>query len=372
MNKSSDLEHLVDLEKRLFLVENPRVMVAMSGGVDSTVLFDVLLRLKKRKKILELSICHVNFGLRNKESDLDQRFIEVLANRSQIEGFFHQVSKSEREKCGKRNIQLWARNYRYQIFERYKEEGWVIALAHHQDDLAENIILRLARGTSVRNLSGMSSWNPPYWRPLLSLSKVELINWSNRHNLQHREDSTNAKMDYSRNVIRHKILPELETLFPGAAKRIARVGTEAKEIGEFANKKANEQLGICEGKTQFIDIEKLMNLPKSVVRDQIGSLIYPLIHRGSEEFSTLKKAVIDSSFIDHVLEKIIKWSRDNEKSFHWSAQVSGGGLVFIKNGIVGIRENQKTVSKHTNFVGKTDYLKKIEKDGHFEPTLNIT
>ncbi|NRA44275.1 MAG: tRNA lysidine(34) synthetase TilS [Oligoflexales bacterium] len=236
------LAEKMDAALERFKEQYQAVAVACSGGVDSTALFHLLLALTKRKKNFPLAICHTNFGLRGNESDADQKFLENLAAEKKVSIFVHQAEKKELQVKQTGGTQQWAREVRYKEFERLSKEGWLIALAHHQDDLAENIILRMARGTSAGAMAGMQEWNPPYWRPLLTVTKGMLEAWLDRHQLLHREDSSNDKMDYSRNVIRHQILPQLEELFPGAKRRIARCGMDAWDLGQACQKALSSEI----------------------------------------------------------------------------------------------------------------------------------
>jgi hypothetical protein len=130
------------------------------------------------------------------------------------------------------STQEWARRVRYEIFETKIEDGWAVGLAHHANDLAENVLFRLARGSFPENLLGMKRWDGAYFRPMLEIPRRSIEEYGARHNVHYRHDSSNDKLDYSRNRIRKIVLEELEGIAPGATQRIIQT---AKEAGIHAN-----------------------------------------------------------------------------------------------------------------------------------------
>ena len=134
------------------------------------------------------------------------------------------------------SVQAWARRLRRAEFARLAAEGWLIALAHHRDDLAENVLLRLARGSGPAHLLGMQAWRAPLWRPLLEQPKTALADFLRRRGLTWREDGSNRELTYARNRLRHKVLPELEALFPGAAARLVACAEEARDMVDVADR----------------------------------------------------------------------------------------------------------------------------------------
>lgn len=200
------------------------ICVACSGGLDSTVLFHCLFRHLKGNSNIKLSISHINYSLRGKESLEDEAFVKKMAEDHQVPLFVFSPNKTSKSDSLLKNTQAWARDYRYKKFKELSKKGWLIAVGHHQKDIAENIIFRLSRGVSAHNLVGMKVYNKPVWRPFLFAPHQSIEEWAKRHKLPHREDSSNVKMAYSRNVIRHKVLSELEKIFPGSTGKIAQTG----------------------------------------------------------------------------------------------------------------------------------------------------
>ncbi len=171
-------------------------VVAVSGGVDSVVLLDLL----SRQKDLNLTIAHFDHGIRE-DSYKDAKFVEGLAKNYQLPLVSKVVS------LGKNTSEEKARDARYKFLRKVaKDSNAKLALAHHQDDVLETIIINLLRGTGWRGLSSLRSTEETP-RPLLEFSKQNILNYANKHKLKWREDPTNQDTKYLRNYVRLKILP---------------------------------------------------------------------------------------------------------------------------------------------------------------------
>jgi tRNA(Ile)-lysidine synthetase-like protein len=221
-----------------------RIWVAHSGGPDSTALVyalayaDSILSRNKLKVIW--GIQHVNYGLRGNDSSQDEEFSRNLAG---IFGVPFQL-KTASHPPPSNGLQSWARAIRRDEWIQLGEQGDVVALAHHLDDVAENILFRMARGTSPMHLTGFKEWAPPLWRPFLVHRKKHLTGWLSEIGAHFRHDSSNDKIDYARNKIRHQVLPLLEEMFPGATERIAHLGfsveTHCMNQNDYSNSKGSQ------------------------------------------------------------------------------------------------------------------------------------
>ncbi|MGE0171230.1 MAG: tRNA lysidine(34) synthetase TilS [Oligoflexales bacterium] len=209
---------------RRLAAEGKSLWIACSGGPDSIALVHYLAPFKG---LLPIQVLHVNYGLRGEESEGDAAFVVSECERL---GLSVEVLTVEEEPPGS-GIQEWARDLRYAWFRtKIGTDRGVVALAHHRDDLAETLLMRLARGTSGLHLEAMKQWSGALWRPLLDIAKSEIMEWLSRQNLPYRVDGSNDTLKYDRNVIRHKILPELENLYPKASVKLSQI---AKEIGDL-------------------------------------------------------------------------------------------------------------------------------------------
>ena len=187
------------------------ILVGVSGGVDSVVLVDLL-----EQTGCCFAMAHCNFNLRGEESDLDELFVESLARKYQKS--FYRRSFNTKEYAAEKgiSIEMAARELRYAWFEEVrsvKQYQW-IAVAHHSDDQAETFFLNLARGTGIAGLTGMKPVNGYIIRPLLFASRKDIEQYASSQQIEYRDDSTNALLDYQRNEIRHLILPLMEELNP--------------------------------------------------------------------------------------------------------------------------------------------------------------
>ncbi len=178
-------------------------IVAVSGGVDSITLLDLLIKGTNRNASNYIIIAHINHGIRS-DSALDESLVKSIAQDNGLR--YH----SKRLKLSPDSSEALARQKRYEFLDNLKSkyQAEAIMTAHHQDDLIETFLLNLARGTNRRGLSSLNS--SMIYRPLLGYAKQEIIQYAVKNNLTWRDDSTNQDLKYRRNYIRHKIVPKLD------------------------------------------------------------------------------------------------------------------------------------------------------------------
>ena len=212
--------------------------LACSGGLDSMVLMDLFAAWARETiPTIGVTVVHVNYGLRGEESEGDAAFV---VEQAKLRGMVCKVLVVEPGSQPVTGIQEWARELRYQWFSSLCAPQDKVLLAHHEDDHIETILMRVVRGSGLSGFEGMKSEDGKYWRPFLKMSRRSIEEFAQREKILHREDGSNAKLDYSRNRIRKLILPELEGMFPGAGqnlKALAQAGQEwSRFFGEqFAN-----------------------------------------------------------------------------------------------------------------------------------------
>jgi tRNA(Ile)-lysidine synthase len=182
--------------------ETKKYLLAVSGGVDSMVLTELFSDLK-----LNFEIAHCNFKLRNQESDNDQQFIEEFARQSGIKLHLKICDLSDY----KNNIQIAAREQRYQWFEELKNQFQFdyIVTAHHLNDSIETFFINLLRSTGLKGLLGIQD-HKNIIRPLQKFTRDEILAYAREKNIAWREDSSNQSDKYLRNFIRHQIIPKME------------------------------------------------------------------------------------------------------------------------------------------------------------------
>jgi tRNA(Ile)-lysidine synthase len=193
-----------------------KVLVAVSGGIDSVVLLHVLWKMKRKGDLdVLLEVVHVDHGLRD-ESAQDARFVQELSEKWGLRchvGLFDVGAYAKKHRL---SIEMAAREVRYEFFAKVAAEAGAskLATAHHADDQAETVLMRILRGTSLKGLGGIPLRREEdtyeIVRPLLGATREEIRRYAREQGLSHREDASNASTKYLRNKIRIRLLPELE------------------------------------------------------------------------------------------------------------------------------------------------------------------
>jgi tRNA(Ile)-lysidine synthase len=202
-----------DTLHRLGVAKKDRLLLAVSGGLDSVVLVACCAMTG-----LDFGIAHANFQLRGAESERDESFVRQLAHKYDKPFFikkFDTRKYAENEKC---SIQVAARNLRYDWFKTFIENEpelfQFLLTAHQLDDNIETMLMHFFRGTGISGLTGMPEKNQSLIRPLLSIPRSRLKEFAVAQNLDWVEDSSNASDDYTRNYFRNQLIPSLTTVFP--------------------------------------------------------------------------------------------------------------------------------------------------------------
>ena len=257
-------------EKHLF-TQQSRILVALSGGADSVALLHILLRLG-----YSCEAAHCNFHLRGDESLRDQHFVEALARSLNIP--LHIVHFDTAEYAVKHgiSIEMAARELRYDWFEKLRQsrQADVIAVAHHRDDSVETFLLNLIRGTGIKGLRGIQPVNGRIVRPLLPVSRQELLQYLADLNQTYVTDSTNLQDEYTRNKIRLNLIPLLEEINPSISSTIAETADRLSDISQIYRAAMKEACCRVKIDEYRISIPALLNemSPQAVLYE----LLYPL------------------------------------------------------------------------------------------------
>jgi tRNA(Ile)-lysidine synthase len=265
-----------------------RVLCAVSGGIDSSVMLTVL-----NDFGFDCIVAHCNFKLRAEESDGDEQFVKKLAETFEMKFLCASFDTNEYTAATGLSVQMAARELRYNWFNEMAavHKCEYIALAHNSDDQVETVITNLIRGTGVRGLTGMKFVKDKLFRPLLSISRKEIEKFASDNNIEFRTDSTNKTVKYSRNKIRHLVIPLLEEINSSAKQNILKSVNYLSDTEDilaaytsecrqkclyFESNKIiidlNELLKFAAHKTVLFEILIKEGIPKSLAADAINLL----------------------------------------------------------------------------------------------------
>ncbi len=245
----ADLIHRIEssIQCRKLLKRGGKILVAVSGGLDSMVLLHALKKLSSRHE-WKIVIAHFNHQLRGRASDADENLVRKTAAAMKLPFVAGRADVKQFSKKSKLSIEMAARKLRHDFFARAarKQKINTIVLAHHADDQVELFFLRLLRGAGGEGLAGMKwkSSSPAdktisLVRPLLDLGKSKLLQFARENKIAFRDDATNHSSDFLRNKIRNELLPFLRKNYqPGLNKSVLRlmeiVGAESDFVGVAA------------------------------------------------------------------------------------------------------------------------------------------
>lgn len=266
------LEYLIDDE---YVCSGDRIAVAVSGGADSMLLLWALLD-KQKKVDFFMKVIHVNHNLRGAESDGDSKFVQDFCAKKKIPCEIVSVSVLEKKSESKTTLEETARNLRYDaIFKVMKNDKLdKLFLAHHKNDQAETVLMHIFRGSGIGGAVGMTNSNKII-RPLLSLSKSEILQLAKEHGIKFVTDSTNLKNDTARNYLRNVIIPEIEKIYPNAVGSIYEFSKKCEAVQRYIEKLADNGSVISDDGGVLVKGEAFDG-ESFVVRERIKSAFFSL------------------------------------------------------------------------------------------------
>lgn len=303
-----------------------KIYIAYSGGLDSSVLLDIFYKLSIKNSLL-IEAIHVNHNI-NKESEIWEDHCKAVCNSINIP--LKIISTQILAKGG--GIESAARNKRYEIFTNILEDSEQILTAHHQDDTAETILLRLFRGTGIDGLIGPAETRElgkgHLIRPLLSLSKKHLKSYADKNGISHIEDKTNFSDDQDRNYIRNKILPLANERWVEPSSRISKTSNLIKnklDIYKDLFKSNYSEFLLGE-----IDLKKLKSLEREVIKEILRFSIKEknIAMPSQKVMEEILKTFIDSN---PGPRSIVSWTRSDGEQV--------GGSITYYNKMISIQEN---------------------------------
>ena len=278
-------------------VRNGHVIVGVSGGADSMCLLFVMLSLRSRLNMTVTAV-HIHHGLRGAEADADEAFtkafcqvqdIECVIFRTDIRAMAHREKLTEEEA---------GRKYRYMCFEqvRAQKHAACIAVAHHQDDQAETVLFNLARGSGLAGLSGIAPVSDKIIRPLLCLNRREIEALLEENHIDFCTDRTNFDTNYTRNKIRHQVLPFFtEEINSETVAHISKTAVNVRAVLEYIRQQAEEALSCVslQNQPQTLQCRLFLQHPEIIQKEMLRSWLDR--HTGSLKDITEKhiEAIID-------------------------------------------------------------------------------
>lgn len=302
------------IKKNALFTQGDKILLAVSGGKDS-VLMAQLFKLTGFK----FSIAHCNFNLRGDESQRDEAFVKLLAFTLDVPFYSTHFDTKAYAKEHHVSTQMAARELRYQWFEelRSTKQYHSIALAHHQNDSIETLLLNLTRGTGISGMHGILPKRGHLVRPLLFLSRQQIEQIVDENQIDYVEDSSNETDTYARNAIRLHVIPVLKEINPNLEETFAQNFIRFAETEAVLNKVvAQIRESVCEerGDDIYIPIEKISSLSPQ-------KLLF---------FELLKPYQFTSSVVDELLNALNKQSGTSFYSPNYRATINRNEIIISK------------------------------------------
>ena len=216
-----------------------RLLLAVSGGLDSICLAHYFIYNKAALDIEWLGIAHVHHGLREGTADRDAAFVEAFARKYNVP-FFLKKLDGESLKNAEGSLEENARDARYKALQEAANNCDAIVTAHHAGDQAETMYMRLRRGTTLAGLRGIQDVRDNIYRPFLNVTREELLAYARENNLKWCEDESNSDVKFARNKVRHVYLPQLARGYCDAATQLCRIASLADKAYAKVMDKCNE------------------------------------------------------------------------------------------------------------------------------------
>jgi len=253
-------EFLKYIQENKIIKKNDPVLLAVSGGIDSMVMTHLFIAAGTA-----IGIAHCNFCLRGKESDLDEEMVKEFADKNEIR--FYSKRFATRDYASKKGIsvQMAARELRYEWFETLRKENKFssVAVAHNLNDNIETLLINLVRGTGITGLTGMKPVSKKIVRPLLFATRRKIMDYCIANRISYREDKSNAETKYTRNKIRHMVIPVLQEINPSIEETLNETAERLSGIHEIVTEYINgvrKKVSIKRKEGIIFNIDKLRNL----------------------------------------------------------------------------------------------------------------
>ncbi|KJD36305.1 potassium ABC transporter ATPase [Tamlana sedimentorum] len=349
------------ITKNLNFLTKSKVIIAISGGIDSVVLTHLC-----HKIGLNIALAHCNFNLRGNESDADETFVETLAESLGLEVFIQNFDTTLYAKEHKRSIQMAARELRYNWFDELSSQLKFdyILTAHHADDNLETFLINFTRGTGIEGLTGIPEINGKFVRPLLHFSSDDIELYANANSIKWRDDSSNKSVKYLRNKLRHEVIPILKEINPSLLQSFQSTLNNLQDSSTIINDKIDEFLNktietISENEVRFkISEFKKTKHPKAYLFEALKEFgftewddIVSLLDAqpGKQVFSNEFRLIKDRDYLLLTKKEVEQFSETTISSITDKVETPFGTLSFAE--IDAVETNIKT-AKNIIYVDK--------------------
>lgn len=322
MNRSIEQKVLKFIDSNGLINASDKILVALSGGPDSVFLLLFLLKYKKKLKI-EIGAFHLNHKLRGKQAAEDEKFCKIFCGKNKIEFFSTKKNIKLISKKMKTSVEEAGRIVRYEELNKCAEKNSFnkIATAHNIDDNTETVLLNLIKGSGLKGLTGIPSKRENIIRPILSISKNEILEYLKRNKIDYRTDESNLSSDYERNFLRNEIVQKLkERLNPSLDKSVLKTTSVLKQYYSYLTEQINPKLKILtDKKVNEINI-------KTTLLNSIDSRLHGL-------------------FMQELLSKKFKLDLSNEKinSLLDLRYKQTGRVIDLEKSLVALKERNRIV-----------------------------
>lgn len=330
--KATEQKVLKFIKDQNLVNEGDKVLIALSGGPDSVFLLHFFLKYKRKFKI-KIGAAHINHQLRGSDSDRDELFCHTICNELNIPFFVERANIKTIAKKSRDSLEVAGRKIRYNFFEKIlsSEKFDKVATAHNADDNAETVLLNLIKGTGVKGISGIPIKRGNIIRPILCLSKSEILKYLGTNKYEYRIDKSNLSNEYERNILRNDIIPLIKkNLNPSFDDAVLNSTLNFQRLNQF--------------------IERLLNELRSNIKVKKNKhIVIPLsLINTNDEFiiSQLLKALVDQTFnVKCELSDINKIFSLNKKQVGKSEELANNLIVVRERDVIIISKKRTSLEK---------------------------
>ncbi len=326
------------------LQNDDKIITALSGGADSVSLLNALIELKAEYN-LTIYAAHLNHNLRGDEAKRDEDFVRKLCQTKDIKLFVKSEDIRSLAKQRKQSEELCGRDERYRFFDELSAElGAKVATAHTASDNAETVIFNLTRGAGINGLSGIAPVRDNIIRPLIYVTRDEVEDYCGANNLAFVTDSTNLQDEYTRNKIRHSVIPVLKELNSDFENTIARESDMLRIVNSYIEIKTDEAIEQIKTENGY-DSKLLINLPKALRLSVIHKLCK--LNKGEVDYKIVKlidnsldggAVTLESGLTAVCKQGTLRFVKDSERDYFSEIELKSNSNFIYKDKEYSVKE----------------------------------